>query len=329
MRRMMPLLLVAACGGGPQPVAALPDAAVVDTQASDAAKTDADAKPDVPDIADVPDVIAVPDAGQVSDTVAPLDAPTATDVADVVPPVDLVMDMAGPADADAGAPEVVIDVAGYPSDVGFAPAPDAKAVPLGTCLVLMKTPSGVEMAKWATSTDVLGVDWTCPDPAKYQLKACGHGTTAEDPVTPMVHIYPPSPITYTEAPPTIGPHRPDWATFGEFAFLPEQRWLHNLEHGAVALLYHPCAPQAMVESLRAFAKAQVPLPGDPAYRQILSPYPNLPHAIALVTWGQIYYADCVQPQEMEAWLLAHYNKAAENEASPGGYYDLFLAPLTP
>lgn len=38
-----------------------------------------------------------------------------------------------------------------------------------------------------------------------------------------------------------GPHRPLWAAFGEYEFLPLQRWIHNLEHGGIVALYHPCA----------------------------------------------------------------------------------------
>ena len=33
-------------------------------------------------------------------------------------------------------------------------------------------------------------------------------------------------------------------------YLPPQRWLHSLEHGAVVLLYHPCAHEKGVDELR-------------------------------------------------------------------------------
>lgn len=48
-------------------------------------------------------------------------------------------------------------------------------------------------------------------------------------------------LRYLERIPTIGPHRPLWAQYGEYEFLPPQRWLHNVEHGAIVGLYHPCA----------------------------------------------------------------------------------------
>ena len=33
-------------------------------------------------------------------------------------------------------------------------------------------------------------------------------------------------------------------------FVPAQRWLHNIEHGAVVMLYHPCTHPILVQQLR-------------------------------------------------------------------------------
>lgn len=54
-------------------------------------------------------------------------------------------------------------------------------------------------------------------------------------------------IKYIERIPTIGPHRPLWARYGEYLYLPPQRWLHNVEHGAIVVLYHPCVDQDEVK----------------------------------------------------------------------------------
>lgn len=53
-------------------------------------------------------------------------------------------------------------------------------------------------------------------------------------------------IQYLERIPLIGPHRPLWPKYGEYKYLPPQRWLHSIEHGAIVLLYHPCADQVQV-----------------------------------------------------------------------------------
>ena len=37
-------------------------------------------------------------------------------------------------------------------------------------------------------------------------------------------------------------------------FVPAQRWLHNIEHGAIVMLYHPCTHHTLVEKLRGLVK---------------------------------------------------------------------------
>ncbi len=36
-------------------------------------------------------------------------------------------------------------------------------------------------------------------------------------------------IVYNTTLPTFGDHRPLWPMFGEYKFVPPQRWLHNIE----------------------------------------------------------------------------------------------------
>ncbi|PRD36543.1 UNVERIFIED_CONTAM: hypothetical protein NCL1_08408 [Trichonephila clavipes] len=55
--------------------------------------------------------------------------------------------------------------------------------------------------------------------------------------------------------PENGNHRPLWPVYGEYIFVPPQRWLHNLEHGAVVMLYHPCAEPREVEKLKKLTRA--------------------------------------------------------------------------
>lgn len=62
-----------------------------------------------------------------------------------------------------------------------------------------------------------------------------------------------------------GPHRPLWPRYGEYTFVPKQRWLHSLEHGAVVMLYHPCANNDEINTLKKLVKKCL-------YRHIITPY---------------------------------------------------------
>lgn len=44
-------------------------------------------------------------------------------------------------------------------------------------------------------------------------------------------------IIYNESVPTFGDHRPLWPVYGEYNFVPRQRWLHNIEVSTYTLVY--------------------------------------------------------------------------------------------
>jgi len=164
---------------------------------------------------------------------------------------------------------------------------------------------------------VAAQNFTCAEPT-WGLPACTTGTTTTPKLEPESHVALPQPITYADAPPSSGEHRPDWAKWGEYKYLPPQTWIHNLEHGGVALLYHPCTPAVEIEALRQFARARKPDAGG-AFRWLLTPYPGLHSPVVAVTWGGKYAAACVRPDELEAFLVQHYRKAPEDVGAQGGY----------
>ena len=70
--------------------------------------------------------------------------------------------------------------------------------------------------------------------------------------------------------------------------VPNERAVHNLEHGAVWITYQPSLPQSEVSQLRAFVEKQtrVPLAEGAASRYMdLTPYPGLPSPIVISSWG--------------------------------------------
>ncbi|MCB9545499.1 MAG: DUF3105 domain-containing protein [Myxococcales bacterium] len=167
-------------------------------------------------------------------------------------------------------------------------------------------------------------DPTCRDDA-WDPGACDDGQGERRELAGQAHLAVDVPITYADDPPASGDHRGEWARWGAYSALPPQRWLHNLEHGGVAFLYHPCADAADVEALRAVIRARVAV--DPAFRYILTPYADLPAAVAVVAWEWRYLAPCVQADVMDAFIDQHYRQAPEDIAADGGYAVGFLGPL--
>jgi hypothetical protein len=114
-----------------------------------------------------------------------------------------------------------------------------------------------------------------------------------------------------------------WACWGEYEYLSPTRWLHNLEHGGVAFLYHPCAPTELIENLREYAR-KYQTGDNEDFRWVMTPYPHLPSAIGVVTWGWVYSAQCIRPSEIDAFIAQHYRKAAEDIAVDGTYSKGYL-----
>lgn len=136
------------------------------------------------------------------------------------------------------------------------------------------------------------------------------------------HIPDETPIPYDEVPPACGPHRAQWAVWGEYGFLPPQRYIHNLEHGGIALLHHPCATEETIAELRTFAAAQ-PIDDGGPFRVVMSPFPDLPTDVAVLAWGERLLTNCFDPTEAQAFVDAHYRTAPE-DVSVDGRYDVGL-----
>ncbi|MEZ4460648.1 MAG: DUF3105 domain-containing protein [bacterium] len=157
------------------------------------------------------------------------------------------------------------------------------------------------------------------------MLACD-GVIASQPLAGANHVSEPTEITYDVSPPASGPHRPFWARWGEYAVLPPQIYVHNLEHGGVALLYRPDAPQADIDGLREFAKVRDSADGG-TFRWILTPYDGLPTPVAAVAWGWVYEASCFDADGLNVFLSRHYRQAPEDIGSDGAFSDGFIGRL--
>lgn len=111
--------------------------------------------------------------------------------------------------------------------------------------------------------------------------------------------------TYTSCPPASGPHYneagqgpiPPRYYPPESTVLP-QSWVHNLEHGALVILYRPdtasdtTAHAALRELAANFPLSPVcNLAGNVVGSPVIARFDELPHRYAALVWGRVLYQD--------------------------------------
>jgi hypothetical protein len=139
--------------------------------------------------------------------------------------------------------------------------------------------------------------------------ACDGSCTEALAVDSALHVT--GPIDYPDTPPAGGMHDPCWASYGAYADppLPAERWVHNLEHGAVVFLYR-C--DAGCDEERRQLEALV----DELPRTIVTPYADMPEGFAAVAWGRRLVAGCLDIEAMRAFYARAFDRAPESV--PGG-----------
>lgn len=137
------------------------------------------------------------------------------------------------------------------------------------------------------------------------------------------HYNNPIGLCYDESPPSSGPHRSMWGRWGEYEYMPPQRYIHNLEHGGIAILYHPCVEKEIIDSLRTLACSR---PDDDGgkFRWVLTPYVNLPSNISVVAWEWTYLNDCFDAISINEFIDEHYRNAPEDFYYNGSYDTLYI-----
>lgn len=130
-----------------------------------------------------------------------------------------------------------------------------------------------------------------------------------------------SDIQWQHNPPASGPHYPVWATYAEHAdVVPRGYWVHNLEHGAIVLLYRPDAPAAVVAAVHAGYAAIPPDPECPHKRALTTADPLLPTSFAAVAWD--YVMECsgvVDVQSILDFTAEHRGHGGEDLCGQGAY----------
>jgi hypothetical protein len=116
-------------------------------------------------------------------------------------------------------------------------------------------------------------------------------------------------LTYTDPPPAGGSHNPCWTHYGVHdEAVPDERWVHNLEHGGVVLLYN--CPQGCAAEL-----AQLKSMVD-SYQSkwiVLTPNAELPKRFAIVAWWRRIVTDCLDMPTFRTFYEKNVNHAPESE----------------
>lgn len=151
------------------------------------------------------------------------------------------------------------------------------------------------------------------------------------PLEMATHVPVGSEITSWQSnPPSSGSHYPVWAAFQEFGTpVPRGYYVHDLEHGAVVLLYNCASLEggadggacgAIREGLRA---AVASLPDDRRcgagvrVRAVITPDPLSSDPVAAAAWGFTWRGKCVDQASLDAFVAAHYAHSPEDVCANG------------
>ena len=149
--------------------------------------------------------------------------------------------------------------------------------------------------------------------------------TIETPeLLPGIHVPEGTAITYSSNPPSSGTHYPIWANFQEyFAPVDDGYLVHDLEHGAILLLYK-CDTESSCEAVTdIFHQVRDSIPTDPLcdpdirVRVVIAPYPKMDVPVAAVAWGWLYTAQCADLPTLKDFANAHYRQGTEDLCAPG------------
>lgn len=129
-------------------------------------------------------------------------------------------------------------------------------------------------------------------------------THVPDTTTPQYHNYPP----------TSGPHYDAPAAWGSIdATLPEGRFVHNLEHGGIVILYK-CADNC--EAVKAsVAQVYNQMPAEPQFHEVkvvATPYSRMDHPFAVLAWDYLHEMDTLDVRYVREFYDAHVDKGPED-----------------
>lgn len=135
------------------------------------------------------------------------------------------------------------------------------------------------------------------------------------------HVNPDIPIDYSSSPATSGPHFAYWGKYKMYEEPLDPRvYVHNLEHGAIAIFFKCDAADGKCPAppeLAAFFDSAPPDPGCAAdggagTRVLVAPTRNLDVPIAAAAWGHLYKAACFDDASLRQFFQAYVGRGPEH-----------------
>jgi hypothetical protein len=127
------------------------------------------------------------------------------------------------------------------------------------------------------------------------------------------HVADGTPLSYRSRPPSSGNHYAQWAGYQFYdRELSPGNWVHNLEHGAIVLLYNP--DKCAADCLTALRDTYTSLPPSKfrTVKALVTPYRDMDKAIAVVAWTWIDEMDVVDKARITAFYRAHVDRGPED-----------------
>jgi hypothetical protein len=119
---------------------------------------------------------------------------------------------------------------------------------------------------------------------------------------------------YAHYPPASGPHYDapaDWGTYDQP--LPEGRWVHNLEHGGIVILYKcPSGCPDLVKQLKDFYSTAPQSKAWNEVKLVVTPYAHMDHQLAIVAWDWIDEMDVFDRDRLRKFYNAHIDRGPED-----------------
>ena len=120
-------------------------------------------------------------------------------------------------------------------------------------------------------------------------------------------------ITYQEYPPSSGKHWPVWAPWGIYRdAVPEEVFVHNLEHGGIVILYNCATP--CPDLVRQLDETWAALPKSKFghVKVVVSPNPRVKGRLALLAWTRIDDLDRFDRDRILRFVQAWQDKGPED-----------------